>query len=290
MLVLLWIACAGPSPEDSGPPPAPPTPPEPAAYSGGSCPALVEGRNEAFPSGGQEREFLLYLPEQPAGAPVVFAWHWLGGTAAQIVNYMDLNDAYVDVGGAVLIAPESCCGTFEWGFAPTDDPGPDLTLFDDLLRCVWEQYDVDLDRVYTMGMSAGGLWTSYLLQRRAEHLAAAAPISGGIGDVTEDNPIMEYTPPARALPVLLTWGGSSDMYGPYSFHNGSLELSAELRAIGSWVGECQHDGGHTIPDGATEYVWRFLSDHRWTDTTPPYAQGLPAGAFPSWCTVPGEAP
>lgn len=292
VIALLWLACAGPAPsgddtEAPDSPVAPPTPPEPPAYSGGTCPALVDGRNEAFPSGGEEREFLLYLPENPEGAPVVFAWHWLGGSAASIVNTMDLRPELVDAGGAVVIAPESCCGSFEWGFTPTDDPTPDLTLFDDLLRCVWEQHNIDLDRVYTTGMSAGGLWSSFLLQRRAEHLAAAAPLSGGIGDVTEGNPIMEYQPPARPLPVLLTWGGTSDMYGPYSFHNGSLELSAELRALGSWVGECQHDGGHTIPDGATQYVWRFLQDHRWSDTAAPYAAGFPEGVFPEWCTLPG---
>lgn len=289
MFSLILIACAGPvsGEDDSSAPVAPPSPPEPSAYSGGTCPTLVQGRNEGFLSAGQERKFLVYLPENPQGAPVVFAWHWLGGTAQQIVNYMDLDTEYVDEGGAIVIAPDSCCGTFEWSFSPSDDPNVDLTFFDDLLSCVWQQYDVDLDRVYTMGMSAGGLWTTFLLQRRSENLAAAAPLSGGIGGVTEDAPIMNYEPPTRPLPVLLTWGGPTDTYGPYSFDQGSQLLSSELQAVGSWVGECVHDDGHTIPDGATQYVWRFFEDHRWSDTSPPYAQGFPEGAFPEWCSVPG---
>ena len=43
-----------------------------------------------------------------------------------------------------------------WSFF--GDPAADLTLFDDILACLDQQYDIDNKRVYTSGFSAGGLW------------------------------------------------------------------------------------------------------------------------------------
>ena len=254
-----------------------PEPPTPPAYSGGECPEIVEGSNTGFLSAGQERSFEVKLPENAEGAPVIFAWHWLGGTASQIMRYMSLGD-WAEA-GAIVVAPDSCCGTFEWSFTASDDPAVDLTFYDDLLSCVNQQFSPDLSRVYTTGMSAGGLWTSYLLMHRADSLAAAAPISGGTAE------LMEFNPPARPLPVLLTWGGESDVYGVYSFDVGSRELSADLLSQGSWVGHCVHDGGHTIPDGATETIWRFFQDVSFSDGDPGYAAPFPE-PMPAWCGLP----
>ncbi|MCB9797062.1 MAG: hypothetical protein H6741_30625 [Alphaproteobacteria bacterium] len=285
-LLTALLACATPEPVDSAAPkPETPTPPEPEAYSGGSCPTLEQGRNEGFLSADVEREFLLQLPENPEGAPVVFVWHWLGGSASQFFQYTDIEERLTEELGAIVVAPESCCSPVEWLFVPGQDPTPDLTLFDDLLSCLDEQYSVDLDRVYTTGMSAGGLWSSFLAIHRAETLAAAAPLSGG----TEG--ALEFETPARPLPVLLTWGGESDTIGGnginLDFHEANLAFSADLQASGSWVGHCVHSMGHTIHPDSLDILVPFFRDHRWSDTTPPWALGMPE-ELPDWCGLPGD--
>ena len=94
-----------------------------------------------------------------------------------------------------------------------------------------------------------------------------------------------YLSPAEPIPVLLTWGGPTDTYGSFSFHDANEEFSTELRADGHFVTECEHTGGHTWPTGAAEYTWQFFADHPKGVESEPYADGLPA-SFPSFCEIP----
>lgn len=246
-------------------------------YSHGACPALSEGTIDAFPTGDTSYRVKIELPPDPVGAPVLFAWHWLGGRAQDIIRYMDLDDL-ADEEGVIVIAPDSDGSAYEWHFLDDPEGNPDLLLFEDLLSCAWQQLGADLDRIHALGMSAGGLQTTYLSMHEAEWLASTAPFSGGTLDGF-------YSTPARPLPVLITWGGPDDTYGSLSFEQTSLNFAAHLVEDGSFVVECIHDGGHTIPDGATDYAWRFLSDHPYGVDPEPYADGLPEG-FPSFCRVP----
>ncbi|MCB9765415.1 MAG: hypothetical protein H6739_36915 [Alphaproteobacteria bacterium] len=292
MFALLLLACTGDDPavddsaatDDTGEVvDTAPQPPTPAAYSGGTCPTLEAGWNDAFLSADVERRFNLVLPPDPDGAGVLFVFHWLGGSAAQFLNYTPVADL-AEQNDLILVVPDSCCGAFEWPFTPNEDPTPDLTFFDDALSCLSEQHSVDLSRVYATGMSAGGLWTSFLTMHRAEALAATAPLSGG----TEG--AMLWTEPARPLPVLLTWGGENDTFGSggtqLSFHDANLAFSADLTESGSWVGHCVHDLGHDIHPDSIDYLATFFGDHVWGQPSP-YADGFPS-SFPDWCGLPGE--
>lgn len=285
-LLLLLIACApddgdggadtGAAADESGADTSSPF--DPPAYSGGACPALADGAQD-FVSGDDTRRVKIRLPAEPQGAPVLFAWHWLGGTSGEIIRYMDL-EALADSEGVIVIAPDSRDEeAYEWAFLDNDpDTNPDAILFRDLLACAHATWGVDLNRVHATGMSAGGLWTTWLTMYQAEWLSSTAPLSGGTLPGS-------YASPDWALPVLLTWGGPTDVYQTLSFDDANQYFSSELQDDGSFVVECVHDGGHTIPDGATEYVWRFLADHPRDLMAEPYAGGLP-DTFPEWCALP----
>ncbi len=248
--------------------------------SGGttSCPAFVEGQNTGFPVGDDLRDFQLRLPAEPDGAPVVLAWHWLGGSGTQVINQMDL-DLAVDA-GAIVVAPESSGdAAYEWFFVSSADDNPDLDLLDGLLSCLTEHYDVDPDRLYATGMSAGGMWTSYLTLHRAEVFAATAPLSGGALEHA-------YATPAAQLPVMLIWGGEDDTYGSFSFDDSTRYLSGALQDDGHLVIECMHQGGHTIPQQAGETVWTFFADHVRGAQSPYESSDLPS-PLSDWCAVAG---
>jgi predicted esterase len=246
------------------------------AYSQGACPALVEGSNR-FPTGEATYDVTLDLPADPQGAAVVFVWHWLGGSAAQAARAMQLEDVRGD-DKVIFVVPDSSGHQYEWRFTAQPEGNPDLLLFDDLLSCLWQQYDVDLDRVGATGMSAGGLWTSYLTLHRAEWLSATAPLSGGTFPGG-------YETPASPIPVLLTWGGPRDTYSTLSFDDTTRDMLDRLRADGHFVVACEHDRGHTLPPGGIGYAYQFLMDHPRGVSPEPYAAGLPAG-FPAWCAQP----
>lgn len=281
MIALLLFACTADEPEtqdsvvedtgtvEEGLPPLPP------AFSGGTCPDF-SGDEVTFSSAGVERQVKLLLPAEPQGAPLWFNWHWLGGTASQAIQYQDLQDI-ADLGYIVVVPESREDELFEWGFPKGVDDSIDLTLFDDVLGCMIEQYDIDRKRVYSTGMSAGGLWTSNLLMNRSEYLAAAAPLSGG----TE--PFQAYDQPERDVPVMLTWGGTEDLFQGLSFHDATLEFQESLQADGHYVLMCEHSLGHTLPPVGLEHVVQFFAAHEYGDALP-WQDALPSDLW-SGCSL-----
>ena len=253
---------------------------EEPTYAGESCPELVADNNEGFQSGGLEREFRLLLPENPVGAPVVFAWHWLGGSPSQAIRYMDLETVADD--GAIVVVPASAGSAFEWLFTASPEGNADLALFDDVRACLYQQFDVDLSRIWATGFSAGALFTSYLTMYRSDVLASTAIFSGG----TE--PFITYaTPTDPGLPVLLSWGGEDDLFSGLSFEQSTTAFTAELLGDGHFVINCDHGGGHTVPDGGPQYAWEFLQAHPKNPGAEAYEGGLPSD-FPEWCWLAGD--
>jgi dienelactone hydrolase len=275
--VLFALACAtdpGQVPDDT----AAPYNEAPTANPYGDaegCLVLTEGRNTVV-SAGLERQVTLVLPEDPQGAPIVFAWHWLGGSADQILSWMEM-ESLADR-GAIVVAADSTGMQTEWDYLADPDASVDAALYDDLLVCLWDAYGFDPERVHATGMSAGGLFTSYLTMHRAETLASTVPFSGGVTRAY-------YSAPTVDVPVMLVWGGATDRYGGYDFHAAALSFSSNLRDDGSFVVECEHDLGHRPPQGAADMAWTFFEDHPADVQGQPWATGLP-GSLPDYCRLP----
>ncbi|HEV8324306.1 MAG TPA: PHB depolymerase family esterase [Myxococcota bacterium] len=248
-----------------------------------ACPAtLVPGVNIGFPSDGYDRSLILAVPSYHDVAqewPVVFVWHWLGGDAASMLAASGM-EPRAESEGILVVAPESRrLPLTEWEFFNADpSTNPDITFFDEMLACLEEQYNVDEDRVYSTGMSAGGLWTSYLGVERADVHAALAPASGGL--------FVSWVPPASKPPELVIWGGVSDMCCTVDFNQMALDMIADLRSNDQFVVGCNHDMGHTWPYPVTgEYVWQFFADHVRGVTPDPYEGAALPAVFPSYCTI-----
>ncbi len=256
--------------EETGLPPAPPS------YTGGVCPDF-SGDEVTFESLGVERTVLMLWPDEPLGAPVVFAWHWLGGSAQQAISGLELSKL-TDQGYIVVVPTAQEGNLLEWGYFQDADDSFDLALFDDVLSCVDEQYEIDRKRVYSTGFSAGALFTTRLGMKRSQYLAAIAPLSGG----TE--PFQPYITPERALPVLATWGGPNDLYLNLSFEEATFELSEKLAEDGSFVALCGHTGGHTLPSVRLAHVRDFFAVHTYGEPSP-WTEALPEDLW-SGCFLP----
>jgi predicted esterase len=159
----------------------------------------------------------------------VFHGTGLSGAAAFSIYGLQ---RWVDAGFAI-VAPDSNGNGAIWpvwdALAPPGAPpapNADLALFDDLLQCVAAHHPIDANRVYVAGHSAGGAMTHAVLARRSAVLAGGIPASGAF-DLTQP------TPPGGTEPltVIVTWGGSNDVYsgtaGGASIENlGYVEQSA----------------------------------------------------------------
>ncbi|MBL4632973.1 MAG: hypothetical protein JKY56_03825 [Kofleriaceae bacterium] len=241
---------------------------------GSGCSAMVAGANQ-ITIDGTVRDFEVVLPANSEGAPIVFAWHWLGGTATQTLDLMGIR-ALADE-GAIVIAPTPTGLSVEWDILSPAAQSIDLKLFDQLLTCGWESFHIDAERVFNTGMSAGGLFTSFLAMHRSEHIASSVHFSGGIL-------ASQYVQPSTTIPMMLVWGGPTDTFGGYNFHNASIEFSQSLRDDGHFIVECEHTAGHVPPPNAGAMAWDFLQAHPRGVSPEPWSM-LPA-SVPAFCEIP----
>ena len=287
MIHLLLLAClSNPETQDSqsGDDTAEETglPPLPPAYTGGVCPDF-SGDEVTFESLGLERTVLMLWPEEPQGAPLVYAWHWLDyatpahDKAEQAITYFELSKL-ADQGYIVVVPTSHEDQLLEWGYFQEADDSSDLALFDDTLSCLNEQYSIDRKRVYSTGFSAGALFTTRLGMKRSQYLAAIAPMSGG----TE--PFQPYVTPEQDIAVMATWGGPQDLFSGLSFEDATLELAEKAAEDGSFVALCEHQGGHTLPSVRVDHARDFFAVHSWGEPSP-WADGLPEALW-SGCFLP----
>ncbi|MEZ4318508.1 MAG: prolyl oligopeptidase family serine peptidase [Myxococcota bacterium] len=256
ILVLPLLAAC--TPEDSET--HTPVLPEASVCEDSTC---IQAGDHGFDGPDGSRRVLAWMPEETAGAPVLFVFHHLGGSPDELLSWMPLDRAVED--GFIVVAPESrgLFGT-EWAVTGAPSANADVKLFDALLDSLVDVQAADPDRVYATGFSAGGLFTSYLTMHRADRLAATAPWSGGA-------PQGSYVTPATELPVMLSWGGSSDWYGGFDFEDATLNMASELVADGHVVEACDHGLGHWLPNDATQRTREFFATHASTGEVADFA-------------------
>ena len=297
---------------DAPPPANAPTPVSPALPTAG-CPALVSGSN-TLTSTGHAREFLLVIPDnlQPdEHPPVLFMWHWLGGSANSFLERGEVQDAassqrFIAVlplsKGAMVFATSF---NTRWPFditQPQSRMDEEFTFFDDMLACVEAQYTVNRNCVSTVGVSAGALFTDQLAQARSTTLSSFISLSGG----TNATIIKPWTTAARKLPGVVLWGGDGppqmdgvkDILGciglGMDFSVASKTMEQKLTTDGHFFIECKHNCGHVEPPlepppGESKYsgMWEFALNHPFwlpTGSSPFLETGMPA-SLPQWCGI-----
>ncbi len=252
------------------------------------CPNLQTGRI-AIQAGGFTRHVRVFPPADPVGKPVIFLWHGLGDTASNFSAGFSAKTRAV-ASDVTIIVPEACyqedavpgCtpGLFTW--SSTGNSDPDAALFDTTLACLDQQWQIDRSRVYTIGFSAGALWSTWLLMHRSDYLAAAVTFSGGIIDN-----VLPYLAPTYNLPVLTAWGGDTDQFanGLVDFNQATATLRADLRKDGHFVLACNHGLGHTVPPQGPDFALKFVLNHAWKDGVSPYATAGLGSDFPKYCAI-----
>ena len=106
-----------------------------------------------------------------------------------------------------------------------------------LIDQLWNEYDIDLSRVYSTGMSNGGYMSYQLACSLSDRIAAIASVTGSMTVITDSD-----CDPQRAVPVL-QFHGTSDIVVNY---NGIPGFSLPLEdVIDYWVDQ---NGCATTPD------------------------------------------
>jgi predicted esterase len=247
-------------------------------------------------SSGNAREFILVAPtdfDPSEKLPVIFLWHWLGGSADDFLQKGQVQAA-ADMQRFLAVIPEEKGDlNFKWPFDVTVSDArvaEEFVFFDDMLSCVSAKFSVNKECVSSAGVSAGALFTSQLAGGRGQYLSSILSMSGGVGGV-----VRPWKPPEHKMPAVVLWGGPTDQcFTVMNFDSASKQLEKDLGAGGHFFLECIHNCGHAepplpTPDGMTNFaaLWQFTFDHPYwlKPGESPYNGSGVGPLLPEWCAI-----
>ena len=164
---------------------------------------------------GLRREYIMYIPssvESRTNLPVIFNFHGYSGLANNFFNMTELTDI-ADENGVVLVYPQGSPlngGPSHWNAAPFNSSSfvnksnvNDLEFFLRLLDEVNQNNILDLNRVYAIGYSNGGMFSHFLACNTENVFAAIGDVAGTMLLDTFDT-----CNPSSPIPVLKIHGTS----------------------------------------------------------------------------------
>ena len=154
------------------------------------------------------RNYRLFLPNgfnTISQHPLVFNLHGYGSNAFEQEIYSGF-DAVADTANVIVCYPNGLNNSWNAFNRSPDDIG----FIDTLITVLQNKYNINLNRLYSTGMSNGGFMSNYLACELSHRFAAIAPVAG-----TNSLFVQTNCSPSRHVPVLYIHG-TADATVPYS--------------------------------------------------------------------------
>lgn len=181
-----------------------------------------------------ERNYRLYVPASYDGSeavPLVFNLHGYTSNALQQELYGDFRPI-ADTANFLVVHPNGTLdgtGTTFWNaFGSPTETVDDVGFLSALIDSLNADYNIDLNRVYTTGMSNGGFMSYKLSCVLSNRIAAMASVTGSM--VTT---MMSSCAPTHPVPVMEIHG-TGDPTVPY-LGNPSLTMEPIVDVVNYWV-------------------------------------------------------
>ena len=223
---------------------------------------------------GQDREYIIYLPENYNEAivyPVLFNFHGGSGYADEFIYTNDMRPI-ADTANFIAVYPQGAIdpdgGTTSWIHkVPTDHD--DIFFVDAIINQLNEEHLIDLSRIYACGYSEGAIFSYELGCRLNDKIAAFAAVSGSMLADYYRNDIYGWgtCDPAHPTAVMLIPGTSDQNphsnYDGFSYYDMPLYLSVnEITTYWSNYNNTDNAIVNSVPntntsDGSTveRYSW-----------------------------------
>jgi poly(3-hydroxybutyrate) depolymerase len=226
---------------------------------------------------GTSRDYILALPgsyDPSMAYRLIFAWHGLGGSAQQVAsNWYGLkslsSNSAIFVAGQGLQTMTSVGNGAGWA----NTNGQDVAFVKTLYAKLQAELCFDQNRVFSVGMSYGGIMSDTLGCQMGDVFRAIAPMSGagpGYGGRG-----------ANCVGQVAVWmsNGDNDTVVPTAQEEASRDFwvaanHCQMQSMpvdpspcvayqgcdpGNPVTWCEFMGGHTIPPFAASAIWKFFS-------------------------------
>ncbi|MGB1206857.1 MAG: T9SS type A sorting domain-containing protein [Chitinophagales bacterium] len=174
------------------------------------------------------RNYRVYLPtnyDDFAQLPLVINMHGLGSNALEQQLYSSFNNV-ADTSNFIVVYPNGIDNTWNVGFGDPNVVTNDVGFISALIDTLSANYKVDLNRVYSTGMSMGGYMTYHLACTLNDRIAAFASVTGMMA-----KPLLNNCTPDSTIPVLQIHG-TEDPTVPY---NGSVYATSVDEAMTFWA-------------------------------------------------------
>lgn len=228
-----------------------------------------------------EGSFIVAVPDDyDANKPhkLVFAWHGLGGMASQIAGGFVGRGFYGlesrAMGSTIFVAGQGLDTSNAVGSGPGWDNmgGRDVAFTAAMLEWLRTNYCIDNDRIFSVGMSYGGIMSNTVGCALGDDFRAIAPIAGmgpgGFGGATCTGQVAAWIAHGNMDNVVqYSSGEGSRDHWVESNHCDSTSMAAGSNGCVAYDGcdeghpvvWCEFDGRHTVPSFASEEIWAFFS-------------------------------
>ncbi|MCP5495482.1 MAG: prolyl oligopeptidase family serine peptidase [Leptospiraceae bacterium] len=218
---------------------------------------------------GKERKYRIYLPKDYVSTrkyPLIFGLHGGGGTGEHF-NKLTTSNYMADKYGVVMVYPDGWKKHWNDGRSKGDTSINDVGFLDLIVNKMVQNYSIDKTRVYSMGISNGGLMSFRLACERSNTFTAMASVVALMGEELSENckpnqPVSVYLLPGTDDPLIPYQGG--DITGPFGKKKLGEVLSAKntllfWSKLNGCYGNSQKTVMDTIPDDGTSVKREIIS-------------------------------
>ena len=215
-----------------------------------------------FEYDGITRDYIVFLPQEYNSLtefPVILNLHGYGSEAESQMTYSGMNSV-ADTAGFIAVYPNAVDNVWNSGIsdipiwlAPDVD---DVGFISALIDMLDMQFSIDLNRIYSSGMSNGGFMSYKLACELSDRIAAIASVTGTISQETAENCDCQ-----RTVPILQLHGTADPVVPYYGPVNGWYSAQ---QAVEYWVelNSCSDSQTTPIPnfdptDGCTVVKYLF---------------------------------
>jgi polyhydroxybutyrate depolymerase len=180
---------------------------------------------------GETREYLIHIPnsyDTTKSVPIVMNFHGLSQSVSDYINEADMR-SLAESDTFILIYPQGSYlnGYSQWNACPIGGDNKsdvdDFGFVEDLIEEISSQYNVDMERIYAVGYSNGGMMAYGLANYKSDLIAAVASVSGAMLDCIGNT--------SHPMPVLHLHG-TDDYVLPY---NGDKGFNSVQNTLDHWI-------------------------------------------------------